>query len=89
MTFLAQILMIAVCVQEGYEADYWLAVVISAAPGMDCSTDARLISNMNRLEKEQRGAHRELKPESVFLFSQYCYISTVLYCYTYCILDHW
>ena len=63
MAFRLEIPMIAVCVQEGYEADYWLFLIISAAPGLDCSTDARLTSNMNRLEKELRTEHRERKPE--------------------------
>ena len=59
----AKIPMIAVCVGEGYEADYWLAVVISAAPGLDCSTDKSLPGSLDRLEKELRAAHREIKPE--------------------------
>ena len=63
MAFRSKIPMIAVCFEEGYEADYWLAVVTSAAPGLDCSTDARLISSMDRLEKEIRTAHRDLKPK--------------------------
>ena len=63
MAFRLEIPMIAVCVQEGYEADYWLFLIISAAPGQDCSTDALLTGSMDRLEKELRAAHRERKPE--------------------------
>ena len=58
MAFRAKIPMIAVCVEEGYEADYWLAVIISAVPGLDCSTDDRLDGSLGRLEKELRAAHR-------------------------------
>ena len=63
MAFRAKIPMIAVCVEEGYEADFWLAVVISAAPGLDCSTDECLTGSLDRLEKELRAAHREIKSE--------------------------
>lgn len=50
--------MVACRVEEGYEADYWLGVIIAAAPGLDCSTEAKLISSMERLEKELRAARR-------------------------------
>lgn len=50
--------MVACCVEEGYEADYWLGVIIAAAPGLDCSTDAKLAGNLERLEKELRSAKR-------------------------------
>ena len=38
--------MIAVRVEEGYEADYWLALIIADAPGLDCSSDERLASSL-------------------------------------------
>ena len=63
MAFRAKIPMIAVCVEDGYEADYWLAVIIAAAPGLDCSTDDHLASSLGRLEKELRAAHRAIQPE--------------------------
>lgn len=53
--------MVAVYVEEGYEADYWLLVVTSAAPGLDCSTEAKLTASLDRLEKELRAAHRVIK----------------------------
>lgn len=63
MAFRMKIPIIAVCVDEGYEADYWLAVITSAAPGLDCSTDAKLAASLDRLEKELRAARRVFKPE--------------------------
>lgn len=55
--------MVAACVEEGYEADYWLGVITSAAPRIDCSTDSKLTASLDRLEKELRAARRVLKPE--------------------------
>ena len=66
MAFRAKIPIIAVCVEDGYNAireGYWLAVIISAAPGLDCSTDERLDSSLGSLEKELRAAHRVIQPE--------------------------
>ena len=56
--------MVACCMEESYEADYWLGVITSAAPGLDCSTDAKLNASLDKLEKELRAAApRVLKPE--------------------------
>ena len=55
--------MVACCVEEGYEADFWLGVVTSAAPGLDFSSDEKFASNFERLEKELRSAHRIIKFE--------------------------
>ena len=63
MAFRAKIPMIAVCVEEGYEADNWLALIISAAPGLDCSTDERLVGSLDRLEKELRADRRVSQSE--------------------------
>ena len=71
MAFRAMIPMVAVCVEDGYEADYWLAVVISAAPGLDCCTDERLDRSLGRLEKELRAAHRVIQYRA-FIGSCYC-----------------
>ena len=79
MAFRAKIPTIAVCVEEGYEADYWLAVIMAAAPGLDCSTDERLASSLGRLEKELRAAHRDIKSEyRVFYRALYSY-NRILY----------
>ena len=61
--FREMIPIIAVCVEDGYRADHWLAIIISAAPGLDCSTDERLTGSLGRLEKELRAAHRVIQPE--------------------------
>ena len=58
--------MVACRVEEGYQADYWLGVITSAAPGLDCSTDAKLTTCLDRLEKELRAAHRIIKPKYEF-----------------------
>lgn len=50
--------MIRICVEEGYEADYWLGVITSAAPCFDCSTDEKLAGSIARIEKELRAARR-------------------------------
>lgn len=63
MAFRANIPMVVCCVEEGYEADYWLAVITAAAPGIDCSTDEKLASSLDRLEKELKAARRLLKPK--------------------------
>ena len=63
MAFRSKIPMVACCVEEGYEADYWLAVIISAAPGLDCSTNDKLSASLDRLEKELRAVQRVLKIE--------------------------
>ena len=55
--------MIAVCVEEGYEADYWLARIIVEVPRLDCSTDERLAGSLGRLEKELRAARRVIQSE--------------------------
>ena len=56
--------MVACCMEEGYEADYWLGVITSAAPGLDCSTDAKLNASLDKLEIELRAAvPRVIKPE--------------------------
>ena len=65
MAFREMIPIIAVCVEEGYEADYWLGLINSAAPGLDCSTDERLAGSLGRLEKELRAAHRVIRPSIV------------------------
>lgn len=57
--------MVACCVEEGYEADYWLGVITSASPGLDCSTDAKLASSFERLEKELRSAKRVMNSKCV------------------------
>lgn len=61
MAFRANIPMVVCCVEEGYETDYWLAVITAAAPGIDCSTDEKLASSLDRLEKELKAARRLLK----------------------------
>ena len=53
--------MLALCVEEGYKADYWLGVIISPAPGFDCSTEEKLAFYMDRIEKEIRAAGRARK----------------------------
>lgn len=65
--FRKDIPIVACCMEAGYEADRWLAVVISAAPGLDCSTDAKLAASLDRLEKELRAARRVIKPEYSFI----------------------
>ena len=44
--------------EEGYEADYWLGVITAAAPGLDCSTEGKLLASLDRIEKELRAARR-------------------------------
>ena len=64
MAFRAMIPIIAVCIEDGYRAiqdGYWLALIISAAPGLDCSTDERLVGSLGRLKKELRAAHRVIQ----------------------------
>ena len=50
--------MVACCMEEGYEADYWLGVIKAAAPGLDCSTEGKLLASLDRIEKELRAARR-------------------------------
>ena len=56
-----KITMVACCVEEGYEADYWLGVITSAAPGLDCSADEKFSASFERLVKELRSAHLVIK----------------------------
>ena len=77
MAFRAMIPMIAVCVEDGYMADYWLAVIISAVPGLDCSTDERLAGSLGRLEKELRAAHRVIQPEYRAFYKVLLYRRTI------------
>ena len=55
--------LMACCVEDGYEADYWLRVIIAETTGLDCSTDSNLAVNLNTLEKELRAARRILRME--------------------------
>lgn len=48
--------MVACRVEEGYDSDYWLGVITSATPQLDCSTDAKLNSSLDRLERERERA---------------------------------
>lgn len=50
--------MVACRVEEGYDSDYWLGVITSATPQLDCSTDAKLNSSLDRLERERESGER-------------------------------
>ena len=63
--------MIPLCVEDGYEADYWLGVITSAAPGFDCSTDEKLANSIARIEKELRSARRVGKQAIKYYFQVY------------------
>lgn len=52
LAFRSKIPMVPVCVEEGYEADNWLALITAAAHGYDCSTDEMLTSSMDGVVKE-------------------------------------
>ena len=53
--------LVALCVEAGYVADYWLAIVIAAAPGLECSSEAKLAACIERLERELRTATARLR----------------------------
>ena len=56
--------------EEGYEADYWLGIITSAAPNLDCSTDTKLNANLDFLEKELRAASKRVL--NIVYFNIYC-----------------
>ena len=69
---------VACCVEDGYEADFWLGVITAAPPGVDCSTDKKLNSSLDRLERELRAAKRILKSEyTIFQIFNTWFISNV------------
>lgn len=59
--------MVACRVEEGYEADFWLRVITSAAPEYDCSTEAKLAASLDGLEKELRAARRTITLEYYYV----------------------
>lgn len=60
--------MVPVCVEEGYNADYWLGLIISAAHGFDCSSDEKLTLYIGDIVKELQGARKLQKQRTRLSF---------------------